>query len=236
MTALQHQTLVERIHERLSAMLAAGELVPGSRLDERALADAMRVSRTPLREAIGRLTREGLVEHRPYRGAFVRTLSATEVSEIYEVRRVLEGLAVRLAVPLLTDADIDEVHAALEATERTLAGGDLVGYAAADQRFHDLFIRVAGNGTLSETLARLRLQIQSIRLVANRDPTIVARTAVERPLIVAALEARDAETAARLMEEHIVGVGRSYHDLPPIARERPEAMPDEAVAAGRVAS
>lgn len=236
MTALQHQTLVERIHERLSAMLAGGELAPGSRLDERALADALRVSRTPLREAIGRLTKEGLVEHRPYRGAFVRTLSATEVGEIYEVRRVLEGLAVRLAVPRLTDADIEEVHAALEATERTLAEGDLVGYAAADQRFHELFIRVAGNGTLSETLARLRLQIQSIRLVANRDPGIVARTAIERPRIVAALEARDAGTAARLMEEHIVGVGRSYHDVPAITGERPGATPDEADAAARVAS
>ena len=232
MIGLQHQTLVERIYDHLGSMIADGELRPGSRLDERILAERMSVSRTPLREAIGKLTKEGLVEHRPYKGNFVRILTAMQVSDIYEVRRVLEGLAVRLAVPKFTAALVDEVHEALEATEHALAVGDLVRYADADQRFHDIFVRVADNGTLLETLARLRSQIQTIRMIANRDPDIVARTAMERPQIVAALEARDVEGAARLMEEHIAGVSQSYHYVPPMAPPDHETgEPTDAVAA-----
>lgn len=230
MTGLQHQTLVDRIYDRLSVMIAGGDLEPGSRLDERALAEQMSVSRTPLREAIGKLTREGLVEHRPYKGNFVRVLTAMEVSDIYDVRRVLEGLAVRLAIPKFTEIHIAEVRQALVETDEALAANDLIRYSAADQRFHDIFTRVAGNATLLETLARLRLQIQTIRLVTNRDPDVVHRTAMERPRIVAALENRDAEGAARLMEEHIAGVGQSYHDIPAMTRtdRRPDDESDEA--------
>lgn len=209
MIGFQHQTLVERIYGRLRGLIEQGAIRPGARLDERALAEEMSVSRTPLREAIGKLTKEGLVEHRPYKGNFVRVLSLKQVDDIYEVRKELEGLAVRRAVPRFTSEHVAEVHAALEETERALAAGDMAEYSAADQRFHDIFVRVAGNETLLETLDRLRMQIQTIRSAANRDPGVVERTAMERPRIVAALEARDAERAARLMEAHIEGVRKS---------------------------
>ncbi|MDP9362907.1 MAG: GntR family transcriptional regulator [Chloroflexota bacterium] len=208
---LRHQTLVDRIYARLRALIEGGTIRSGARLDERALAEQMAVSRTPLREAIGKLTKEGLVEHRPYKGNFVRVLSAKQIDDLYEVRRALEGLAVRQSVPHFTSADTAEVREALEDTERALAAGDMAEYGAADQRFHDVFVRVAGNEALSETLDRLRMQVHLIRMVANRDPDIVARTAMERPRILAALEARDADLAARLMEEHIEGVRRSFH-------------------------
>lgn len=210
MIGLHHQTLVERIYAHLRGLIQRGQIRPGARLDERALSEEMSVSRTPLREAIGKLTKEGLVEHRPYKGNFVRVLSAKQVDDIYEVRKVLEGLAVRRSVPRFTPELVAEVRGALEDTERALAAGDMAEYSAADQRFHDVFVRVAGNETLVETLDRLRMQVHAIRTVANRDHRVVARTAMERPHILAALEARDAELAAHLMEEHIEGVRRSY--------------------------
>lgn len=209
MIGLQHQTLVEQIYGRLSGMIERGAIRPGVRLDERALAEEMSVSRTPLREAIGKLTKEGLVEHRPYKGNFVRVLSFKQINDIYEVRKVLEGLAVRSAVPVFTAEHIVEVRTALIESECALAAGDMAEYSTADQRFHDVFPRVAGNETLLETLNRLRLQVHTIRSAANRDPAVVQRTAMERPLIVAALEAADAEGAAQLMEAHIEGVRRS---------------------------
>ncbi len=213
MSGLQHQTLVERIYAHLRTRIEKGEIRPGARLDERALADALSVSRTPLREAIGKLTKEGLVEHRPYKGNFVRVLSPKQVHDIYEMRAVLEGLAVRLAVPIFTPEHIAEVHDALAETERALVAGDMAEYSAADQRFHDIFVRVAGNETLRETLDRLRMQIHAVRTAANRDPDVVARTAMERPRILAALEAGDADRAAQLMEEHIEGVRASIAAL-----------------------
>lgn len=210
MIGFRHQTLVERIYGHLRGRIERGEIPPSARLDERAIAEELSVSRTPLREAIGKLTKEGLVEHRPYVGNFVRVLNAKQINEIYEVRKVLEGLAVRIAVPKFTPELVAEVRAALLDTEAALAAGDMAEYSAADQRFHAVFVRVAGNETLFETLDRLRLQIGMIRMAANQDPAIVARTAMERPRILAALEARDAERAARLMQEHIEGVREAF--------------------------
>ena len=212
MGKLQHHTLTQRIYYRLREMIESGSLRPGARLDEQSLADQMSVSRTPLREAIGRLAREGLIENRPYRGNFVRTFTTKQVNDLYEVRRVLEGLAVRLAVPKLSGEYLSLLRSILDDIQEALERGDIAGYGAADQRFHDALAQLAGNETLIESIERLRLQIQLVRSIANQDPHVVERTARERPRILAALESRDAELAARLMEEHIDGVRRAVVD------------------------
>jgi DNA-binding GntR family transcriptional regulator len=209
MGKLDHYTLTQRIYYRLREMIESGSLQPGSKLDEQALADRMSVSRTPLREALGKLAREGIIENRPYRGNFVRTFTAKQVNDLYEVRRALEGLAVRLAVPKLSGEYLRLLRSILDDIQEALERGDMAGYGAADQRFHDTLAQLAGNETLIESIERLRLQIQLVKSIANQDPNVVERTARERPQILAALESRDAELAARLMEEHIEGVRRA---------------------------
>lgn len=204
-----NHTLNHGIYEALRGMIAAGDLVPGERIDERAIAERLGVSRTPLREATAKLAKEGLVEQRPYRGNFVRAFSVKQVNDLYETRMVLEGLATRRAVANLTEADLADLTGMLDAAQAALAAGDLEGFSAADQRFHSAIARLAGNEILIESLERLRAQIQLVRLAANRDPDLVERTARERPLILAALAARDADRAGTLMEEHIDGVRRS---------------------------
>jgi DNA-binding GntR family transcriptional regulator len=178
----------------------------GARLDERELADAMGISRTPLREAIGKLAKEGLVEHLPYQGNFVRTFTAKQVSDLYEVRRTLEVLAIGRAVERLSDEDLASLRGILNEVRDALAGGDLAAFGEADRRFHKLIADLADNETLSQALDRLDAQVRLIRRVANRDPGLVRRTTAEREELLAALTARDASRAARLMEAHIDGV------------------------------
>ncbi len=209
MLPLEHRTLNQSVHHRLRSMIESGALEPGSRLDEKALSESLGVSRTPLREAIGKLAQEGLVEHRPYRGNFVRSFTPKQVGDLYEVRKALEGLAVRLAVANMSCEDVNALRGILDAVQEALDRGDMDGYASADQRFHATLARLSGNEVLVEALERLRHRIQMVRAFANRDPDVVQRTAHERPRIVAALEARDGELASRLMEEHIEGVRRS---------------------------
>ena len=206
---MEHHTLNQRAYFRLRELIASGTLPPGARLDEQALADKLAISRTPLRDAIGKLAKEGLIENRPYRGNFVRVFTAKQVSDLYEVRKALESLAVRLAVPKLTEEDLSKLRDILDDVRATLERGDIAEYSAADQRFHSLMAEIANNQTLIESLGRLKHQIQVVRVTANRDPDVVQRTARERPQILAALESRDAELAARLMEEHIEGVRRN---------------------------
>lgn len=205
----ENQTLNQRVLARLREMIAAGAMPPGTQLDEQTLANDLGVSRTPLREAIGKLVKEGLVEHRPYRGNFVRSFTAKQVSDLFEVRKALEGLAIRLAVTRLTDDHLASFRTILSDVEEALDQHDLLGYSAADRRFHNLVRDIADNESLTEALERLGLQIQVVRTIANRDPGVVERTAHERPRILAALEARDATLAGQLMEEHIEGVRRS---------------------------
>ena len=207
--AFENQTLNQRVLARLREMIASGSISPGTQLDEQTLAHDLGVSRTPLREAIGKLVKEGLVEHRPYRGNFVRSFTAKQVSDLFEVRKALEGLAIRLTVAKLTDDHLASFRAILDEVEVALDRHDLAGYSAADRRFHNLVRDIADNESLTEALERLAMQILVVRTIANRDPGVVERTAHERPRILAALEARDAVLAGQLMEEHIEGVRRS---------------------------
>src|SRR5579864_4335379 len=102
---LENRTLWERVHEFLRDEIMADRLPPGTELQEVALAEALGVSRGPVREALGRLSAEGLVSIRPRNGAVVRSLSKDEFIEAYQVREALETFALRLAVPRLTSED-----------------------------------------------------------------------------------------------------------------------------------
>lgn len=209
MAKLERSTLNERVYQQIRDAVLVGDLSPKARLDEQALADDMGVSRTPIREAIGKLTTEGLVEYRPYQGSFVRSFTAQQVNDLYEVRKALESLAVRLAVPQLSEPQVADLRGILDEIHHAHERGDLIAYGDADRRFHNTIAAYSGNQTLIESLDRLALQIQLVRTAANHDPEVVERTAHQRPEITAALMARDARRAARLMEAHIEDVRRS---------------------------
>lgn len=209
MTKLTRHTLNQQVYNRLQSLLLRGEIPPGAQLDERSLAEAMGVSRTPLREAIGQLVKEGVIEYRPYRGNFVRTFTAKQVNDLFRVRIALESLAMRLAIPKLSQENIAFIRSILDDVDEALFQEDMDAYAEADRRFHNTIVELTGNQPLVELLERLSIQIQMVRIIANRDPEVVERTSHERPRILAALEARNADEAARLMEEHIDGVRRA---------------------------
>lgn len=194
-------------------MILNRELAPGAQIDERALSEKLSVSRTPFREALGTLANEGLIETRPYRGTFVRELAPKQINDLYEVRKNLEGLAVRLAVPRLTDEQIDVIEGILDNAVAALRRDDMVAYAALDQQFHETFPRVANNEALTDTLGRLSRQIQLCRVFANKDSDVAERTATERTAILKALRAKDAEQAAFLMMQHIAGVQRAVMSM-----------------------
>lgn len=204
--ALDASTVNGLVFVKLRDLITNGEIPLGERLDERALAQAMGISRTPLREAIGRLANEGLVEHRPYRGNFVRTFTAEQVANLYDVRKTLEAMAIRLAVTHLSDENLDRLRSILDDVRQCLANDDLVAFGEADRRFHRAIAELSRNETLIDTLERLNVHIQMVRTIANRDPDVVARTTKERKNILSALESRDADAAAELIAEHIEGV------------------------------
>ncbi|TCV73778.1 GntR family transcriptional regulator [Neorhizobium sp. R1-B] len=218
MNAPQHQTLRERIYEEIVRLIVSGELPSGVSIDEKLLTERLQVSRTPFREAIGTLAKEGLIEIKPYRGFFVRSFSRKEVSDLYELRKTLECFAVELAVPQMSDAHIAGFERILDEAVAALRRGDLETYGARDREFHETIAELSGSAPLIETLSRLALQIQICRAIANESKEFAERAAQERDQILQAFRTRDIPQAKALMHAHISDVQQAV-----LARFRKES-------------
>src|ERR1700760_4409686 len=120
--------LSERLRESIEEEIATGKLLPGTRLDETELATRFGVSRTPIREAIKLLHGEGLIEHRPRRGAVVAQIGADRLVEMFEVMAELEAMCARLAARRMSDDEIDALQAAHEACRGAAKANDSDAY------------------------------------------------------------------------------------------------------------
>ena len=203
LAALDQRTLWQRAHEHLREEIISGRLTPGTELQEVALAESLGVSRGPIREALGRLAAEGLVTVRPRRGAVVRALSAEEFLEAYQVREALEVMAVRLAVPRLTAADVAGMQRLIEEMSALADAEDVQGFFETNGAFHQVFFEVAGNRMLAEQYRQLRDQIDRHRLRSLELRGNVRRSIAEHRAILRAVEAGDVERAVHLVSEHI---------------------------------
>jgi DNA-binding GntR family transcriptional regulator len=217
-TRLENRTLWERVHEYLRDEIMADRLMPGTELQEVALAASLGVSRGPIREALGRLSAEGLVTIRPRNGAVVRSLSKREFVEAYQVREALETFAIKLAVPLLTQDHFNHLETLTAQMVDRAERNDLVGFFEANAAFHEGLVDAAGNRRLRDLHRQLarqlgRYQMRSVALRGN-----LGRSITEHRAILRAAKGGDTDRAARLLSEHIrVPVRRlasaSYEDL-----------------------
>lgn len=196
-------TRKELAYRALVRLITSGELKPGQPIEERGLIDRLGISRTPFREAISLLERDGLIVSEPYKGQTVRALRRKEIEDLYALRKALECFAIRLAIEYISNADIKIIDQMLTESLAALKVGDLEGYAARDDEFHRLIAELSGNSALIDTLERLSLQIQTCRAIANLDAEFAEEAIAERDAILAALRARDADAAAALLDTHI---------------------------------
>jgi DNA-binding GntR family transcriptional regulator len=200
---LENRTLRERVFEHLREEILAGELPAGTELHEVGLAQSLGVSRGPLREALGRLAAEGLVTITPRRGAVVTKLTRREFVEAYQVREALESLAVRLAVPRLTREDRRALHDLHDEMVRLAEQGDAEGFFDANRRFHEVFVRGSGNERLQDMHRLLIAQMARLLAKSQQLRGGLQQSIAEHQAILEAVDAGDAERAARLLEEHI---------------------------------
>jgi DNA-binding GntR family transcriptional regulator len=200
---LDGRTLRERVYDYIRDEILAERLAPGSELREVALAQSLGVSRGPVREALGRLEAAGLVTIRPRRGAVVRSLSAREFLEAYQLREVLEVMAVRLAVPRLEEGGFARLEALIDEMGVCAEAGDAQGLFAANAAFHELFFESSGNGMLQDTYRQVRVHLDRHRLRSLQLRGNLQRSISEHEAILRAARQRDAEGAAQLVAEHI---------------------------------
>ncbi len=200
---IENVTLWERVHAHLRDEILANRLPPGTVLSEVPLAASLGVSRGPVREAIGRLAAEGLVTVRPRRGAVVSALSPAEFLQAYQVREALETLAIRLAVPRLTDEDVGALDNLVERQADAVEDDRIDDFFALNSEFHDLLVRVSGNEPLQEMYRQLTAHMGRYRLPSLALRGTVRSSLAEHRAIARACRAGDPARAERLLRDHI---------------------------------
>ncbi|TWV45037.1 GntR family transcriptional regulator [Streptomyces misionensis] len=175
----------------------------GTLLTEGELAEAVGVSRTPVREALLRLEVEGLIRLYPKKGALVLPVSAQEISDVVETRLLVEEYAARKAVPAPPGL-VERLAELLEQQKAQVASGDLAAAAATDRCFHAEIVRSAGNEILSRLYDQMRdRQLRMGVAVMYSHPDRVARTLAEHEEILQALRAGEADTAVGVVHRHV---------------------------------
>ena len=180
-----------------------GEFAPGSRLVEEELARVYNVSRTPIREVLFALERDGLVERTRNRGARVASFTADDVEEIYEIRKALECAAIAHANGNVKLADLLELAERLERLKAETGPKWKEEHAAIDVALHRLIVASSRNRRMITYLENISVLIHSLRLLGYRDEAHARRAGMEHLKIVQALVRRDVPEAQRLLSEHL---------------------------------
>jgi len=193
------RNLREAVYQTIKQGIAERALLPGTQLKESELVERLGVSRTPIRDALNQLHRDGMIELVPHKGAYVKNWTREEVVEILILREVLEGLAARLAAERLNDKDIRRLEQYFE----DYATG-LVDYGQADERFHADLIRACGSARLVGLIRNLsdNLQMLDMRRVNFSFPGRIKESLAEHQKIIEALKAGDGELAEKRAREH----------------------------------
>jgi DNA-binding GntR family transcriptional regulator len=218
----------DRAHAALRDGILSGRYGSGEKLGEIEVADELGLSRTPVREALRRLGSEGLLEVLPNRGARVRTWTAEDLEETYELRAVLEGLAARRAAARADPAtllELDRLAATMLTVDPSLGrrpAGDFSELAALNARFHELIVSAAGSAQLATTLQALVQLPLVMRTYRRYTAAALARSHSHHREIVDALRARDGVWAESVMRSHVLAARAVLLDS-----HREEAAPVE---------
>jgi DNA-binding GntR family transcriptional regulator len=196
--------LHDEVALRLREMLIEGQIEPGAKLNERELSLKLRVSRTPLREAIKLLGAEGLVDLIPNRGAVAVKLTENDILQVFEVLAGLEAMSGELAAQRISAAQFAEIKALHYEMLAAFARADLSGYYRLNARIHLSINEAAGNPLLMKTYKEINARVQSLRFRTNQNKTRWQEAVREHEAMLQALEMRDAAGMRRILTEHLL--------------------------------
>lgn len=191
------------VFNTLRQAILIGELKPGERLMEIHLADRLGVSRTPIREAIHKLEREGLVTIIPRKGAEVSQITEKSMNDVLEVRRALDALCVELACDRITGEGLENLKSACDNFEQSVKTGDSKKIAQADVALHDIIVQATGNQRLIQLVNNLSEQMYRYRFEYIKDNSQHQTLVEEHRIIYQSIVRKDKKTAAEAARTHI---------------------------------
>ena len=213
--------LKDLVYLELKHKILTGEIVSQTRLMEIDLSEKMNVSRTPIREAIKRLSEDGLVKVEPRRGAYVANISIKDMLDVFEVREDMEGFVAKLAAQRITDeekAELREIAAEYEAAIEK--ADDKENIIALDEKFHNFIVKCSGNETLSELVKYVQELSLRFRYLYYDDFSLYESTAEQHNRIMEAInggrgdEARiEADAHVKALKEFVFALGKKMEAM-----------------------
>jgi DNA-binding GntR family transcriptional regulator len=212
-----------RAYEELRRRILENEMPAGTQYLEQALADELGMSRTPVREALIRLSDERLVEVKPRHGARVLPVSASDMGEIYELLTSLEAIAARrVAERGLNAVQLKRLDEALAGMEQALERGDLAAWSAYDREFHDAIVELSGNKRLVQVVGMFRDQAHRARMQTLALRPKPSQSNRDHAAVVAAIRNRDGAAAFEIHRRHRQEAGRMLLKL--LAGQKAEGL------------
>jgi DNA-binding GntR family transcriptional regulator len=196
-------SLVNQAYKELKRIILEYRVPLGGKLNEGELAAALGISRTPVREAINRLEKEGLVQIFPQRGAFVVRFSEKDVFELFLIRENLEGLAARLAAERINEENLVKLESSIQGFQEPFTEKDVQRYAKEDFRFHQTIVAVSDAQRLIKMISTLYDHIRIFRLTTLGLSSRMKTSLAEHRLLIEAFQRRDSEQAEQMMRQHI---------------------------------
>ncbi len=219
-------SLCQQVYSRLADEIVLGQLLPGTHLDEHAIASRCGVSRTPVREALKQLAASGLANYRPHRGSVVRSLTSTDLDLMFEAIAELESSCARYAALRMTEPERNALRSCYAQCRQAALDQDMELYDRINREFHGLIFDGAHNPFLQETTGALRHRVMPFRRGQFAHRERLEQSLVEHSRVVNAILAGDADAAEREMRSHLLSasaaVGR-LSSISPSATSEPGA-------------
>ncbi|MDF2716692.1 MAG: GntR family transcriptional regulator [Paenibacillus sp.] len=217
---IQKQNISEELVKYIKQQIITGELNPGDRIVETKLARELGVSQTPVREAIRHLHGEGIITIVPNKGPMVRTLDMKDVFEIYSVRSMLEGLAIRLATQNATEEQIAGLESFYEQMKQKQHDESVPSLLQDSSHIHRTIIEMAGHSRLMNMYQSISFQISLVNRLLGAKST--KQKEVDQHLeLIEALKKRDPDYAEQTMRKHIF---RSYRDFVQLTEKKDQQL------------
>ena len=198
-----HRPLREIVYEELKRQILIGEIPPGTRMMEVELADVMGVSRTPVREAIRKLEKEGLVTIEPRKGAYASNISIKDMVDVLEVREGLEAMAASFAAGRITKAQKDALLDVVDKYKLAVETGNIDEIIKYDEEFHSMIIAISGNTTLLQVFSTVQELALRFRYIYYDDFNRYESMPREHQMIEEAILSGDAEKAKVAAGDHV---------------------------------
>jgi DNA-binding GntR family transcriptional regulator len=198
-----YELLSQKIYREIKKQITRGFIGPGEKVYANKIAKDLNVSRTPVREALQRLSSEGLVKITPNKAMVVAEVSVEDAKEVLQVRGVLEGLAASICAKKINEKEIQKFEKIVQKMNIAVKKGDLTNYCEVDDEFHELILKICGNKRIMKIRESLDNFIYRFRVKSLSVAGRLENSRIEHKNILESLKQHESEKAEILSKEHM---------------------------------